>query len=101
MVKAHAHESNQPFQEKTPEPKTKPEPKSEQVQVPKESVVKEKTATKEEGNPSGLTAKNDVRDLGEEFNNAFGGKQNASSTEPEKEIKNDPFAFDLDFSMEQ
>ncbi len=98
---ATVQESNQPFQEKTPEPKTKPEPKSEQVQVPKESVVKEKTATKEEGNPSGLTAKNDVRDLGEEFNNAFGGKQNASSTEPAPEANTDPFAFDLDFSMEQ
>jgi hypothetical protein len=39
-----------------------------------------------------------VRDLGEQVNNAFGGKQNASSTEQALESNTDPFAFDLDFN---
>lgn len=103
---ATVQESNQPLQEKEPEPETKAETKPieealQKTQTTNESVVKEKTAPKEEGNPSGLTAKNDVRDLGEEFNNAFGGKQNASPTEQAPEANTDPFAFDLDFSMEQ
>lgn len=98
-------QSNQPSQEQKPEPETKAETKPveealQKTQTNNESVVKEKTVLKEEGNPSGLTAKNDVRDLGEEFNNVFGGKQNASPTEQAPEANTDPFAFDLDFSME-
>ena len=97
--------SNQSLQETKPVSEsiaeTKPESKPEtnqKNQATNENVVKEKTAHKEEGNPSGLTSKNDVRDLGEQFNNAFGGKQNASSTEQAPESNTDPFAFDLDFN---
>jgi hypothetical protein len=96
---------NQPEQETKPvsesiaETKSESKPEADQKnQATNENVVKEKTAPKEEGNPSGLTSKNDVRDLGEEFNNAFGGKQNASSTEQALESNTDPFAFDLDFN---
>jgi recombination protein RecT len=101
--------SNQPEQETKPVSESIAETKLESKleadqknQATNENVVKEKTAPKEEGNPSGLTAKNDVRDLGEEFDKAFNNKQNTIVNEAQQpESNNDAFAFDLDFSMEQ